>query len=158
MSRQLKSALDGSSGVPVFFWFLLWWAALCLKEMQLLIAFPKQRKSMLFWGPLSSQRAGLSVTNAKILYDQVDAQDMMVVSGDLTNSSSQVKPIPPLKLKLVGEEFHPKCGQASDKKACVVDEWDHHLSESFLLPGETIHFETHPRSKVEGIHDVSVEF
>ncbi|HUX79763.1 MAG TPA: zinc-ribbon domain-containing protein [Alphaproteobacteria bacterium] len=106
---------------------------------------------------INSPGAGLSIANASSLIHQDGPIDMIKIAGDVINTSDRVRPIPPLKIKLMGEASHPKC---SDKPAegCVLDYWEYRLSESFLLPGEQLHFETEPRPKVDGTQHVAVEF
>lgn len=101
--------------------------------------------------------AGLSIANASSLIHQDGPIDMIKIAGDVINTSDRIRPIPPLKIKLMGEASHPRC---LDKQieGCVLDYWEYRLSESFLLPGEQIHFETEPRPKVEGTQHVAVEF
>jgi len=92
---------------------------------------------------------GLAISNATSLINQDGPTEMIVVMGDILNSSPQVRPIPPLKIKLVRD----------NKEAQVVlDYWEHRLSENSLLPGEQIHFETAPRPKIEGAEYVVVDF
>ncbi len=101
--------------------------------------------------------AKLSIANATSMIHKDGSIDMVQVAGDVINTSDRVQPIPPLKIKLMGEAFHPNC---LDKhtEGCVLDYWEYRLSESFLLPGEQIHFETEPRPKVGGTQHISVEF
>ena len=102
--------------------------------------------------------AGLSIANASSMTQQENAEEMIKVIGDVINVSDQVRPIPPLKIKLMGEPSNPKCLQSNQDEGCVLDHWEHSLSEKSLLPGEQIHFETNLRSKIDGIQNISVEF
>ncbi len=101
--------------------------------------------------------AGLSIANAASLIHQEGPIDMIQITGNIINTSDRVRPIPPLKIRLMGQEPLSKC---LDKQAegCVLDYWEYRLSESFLLPGEQINFETEPRPQVGGTHHISVEF
>jgi predicted Zn finger-like uncharacterized protein len=100
---------------------------------------------------------GLSIANATSLIHQGDPKDTIQITGDVINTSDRVRPIPPLKISLMGKASHPKC-LGKQAEGCVLDYWENNLSESFLLPGEQIHFETEPRPKVEGTHHILVEF
>ncbi|MBS0271395.1 MAG: hypothetical protein JSR85_01960 [Proteobacteria bacterium] len=100
---------------------------------------------------------GLSISNAASLTHQEGLIEMIQVSGDITNTSPQVRPIPLLKIKVLGSNSHQKCKDLKSE-ACVLDYWEHRLSENSLLPGEQIHFETASRPKVEDTQQISVEF
>lgn len=102
--------------------------------------------------------AGLSISNAISLVRQDGGVDMVQVAGDIINTSDCARSIPPLKIKFMGELSHPKCLKNHPGKGCVLDYWEHRLSESSLLPGEHIHFETTSRPKIEGTQHISVEF
>lgn len=101
--------------------------------------------------------ADLSIENATSLSHQEGNIEMIQVSGEIVNTSSQVRSIPLLKIKLMGPFSHPKCKDQIDG-ACVLEQWEHRLSENSLLPGEHIHFETTSRPKMEGIQHISVAF
>src|SRR3990167_7155340 len=102
--------------------------------------------------------AGLSIASASYLIQQEGSNEMIKVVGDIINTSDQVRPIPPLKIKLLGGPVNPNCSQNQEGTGCVLDHWEHSLSEKSLLPGEKIHFETNLHSKVDGIQQISVEF
>lgn len=102
--------------------------------------------------------SGLSISNASSITHQDGSHGMIQVTGDITNTSQIVRPIPTLKIKFIGEAFHPKCLKNQPSQECVVDYWEHRLSENSLLPGEQIHFETDCRPQVEGIKHIVVEF
>ncbi|OJW54001.1 MAG: hypothetical protein BGO67_08015 [Alphaproteobacteria bacterium 41-28] len=101
--------------------------------------------------------AGLSIANASSLIHQEGQIDSIQITGDVINTSERVRAIPRLKIRLMGQASHPKCVEKQEE-GCVLDYWEYKLSESYLLPGEQIHFETEPRPKVEGTHHISVEF
>jgi len=101
---------------------------------------------------------GLSITNTSSLIQQDSSGEMMKVIGNVINTSDQVRQIPPLKIKLMGDKLNPKCLESKESERCILDHWEHSLSEKSLLPGEQIHFETNLRSKVDGIQQISVEF
>jgi predicted Zn finger-like uncharacterized protein len=96
--------------------------------------------------PIVLPGAGLSLSNITAHLHQEGATEMILIMGDVGNLAEQARPIPPLKIKLVGEANH------------VQDHWEHRLSERELLPGEHIHFETAPRPKAAGTQYVTVEF
>lgn len=101
----------------------------------------------------------LSITNAASQIHSDGPIEMIRVMGNVVNTSNSVHPIPPLKIKLMGESSNPKCLEKSkEENSCVLDQWEHRLSEQSLLPGEKLHFETDPRPKIEGSQHIRVEF
>jgi len=108
--------------------------------------------------PVNIVGSGLMISNATSHIHQEGPLEMIVFSGDLVNTSSRVRPIPPLKIMVVGEGTKDKCLDVHKDKGCVLEAWDHRLSERSLLPGEQIHFETAPRPKIEGTSHISIEF
>ncbi len=107
--------------------------------------------------PVNAPGAGLTITQARSLSHQDGPLEMIQVTGDITNTSNRVRSIPPLKIKFIGDLSLPKC-VGKPENECVLDYWEHRLSEGSLLPGETIHFETAPRPRVEGTNHILVEF
>ncbi|MBX9787001.1 MAG: zinc-ribbon domain-containing protein [Alphaproteobacteria bacterium] len=101
--------------------------------------------------------ADLSIFNTSSLLHREGSEEILQISGDIINNSNQVRQIPPLKVKLLGNFSHPNCKEQSGKE-CVLDSWNHRLSENSLLPGEKIHFETEAHPKASGTHRISVEF
>jgi len=91
---------------------------------------------------------GLTITNPLSLIHRQGTAEMVVVAGDIRNTSPHVQTVPPLKITLT----------ATPGAASPLDHWEHRLAENSLLPGETLHFETAPRPKVEGAHHVSIAF
>ena len=79
---------------------------------------------------------------------------MIVVAGDILNTSNQVQTIPPLQITLMG---NIPLGSAT-QEGQILDHWEHRLAESSLLPGETLHFEAAPRPKVAGAKHVLIVF
>jgi hypothetical protein len=102
--------------------------------------------------------SGLSLSNTASKVHKEGEIEMVIVTGDVVNISKRVRSIPPLKIKFIGESSHPQCSHNTRDKECVLDYWEHRLSESSLLPGEQIHFETAPRPKAGGTHHISIEF
>ena len=101
--------------------------------------------------------ADLSIFNTSSLLHMEGSDEILQISGDIINNSAQVRQIPPLKVKLLGDSSHPNCKEQLGKE-CVLDSWYHRLSENSLLPGEKIHFETEAHPKVSGTQRISVEF
>lgn len=100
----------------------------------------------------------LSISNASSQIHRDGPIEMIKVTGNVVNTSDRVCPIPPLKIKLMGDASHPKCLEKTKEPGCILDLWEHRLSEQSLLPGEKICFETDPRPKVEGTQHIRVEF
>lgn len=107
---------------------------------------------------ISLPGAGLSIDNASSQVQQDGSIEMIRLTGDVINMSEQVRPIPSLKIKAMGEATHPKCLKNQQGEGCILDYWEHRFSENSLLPGKQIRFETEPRPKVEGTQHISVEF
>jgi hypothetical protein len=109
--------------------------------------------------PISLPGSGLAITNASSQIHYDGQREMIRVMGNVLNTSESVHPIPPLKIKLIGDLSHPHCfNKPKDGNSCILASWDHRLSEQSLLPGEKIHFETDPYPTVEGSQHVRVEF
>ncbi len=122
-------------------------------------AWPQAERAYTLMGlPTTPPGTGLSILNATSLTHQKGEVEMIHVAGDVVNTSEQVRSIPILKIKLMGKATNSKCLKGRAKEGCVLDYWEHRLSENSLLPGEKIHFETVMRPKVEGAHHISVEF
>lgn len=112
-----------------------------------------ERAYALFGLPISLPGAGLMVSNMTSISLQEGASEMVVVAGDVTNTSDRVRELSPLKIKIIGNLSPDKGGERY-----VLDSWGHQFSETLLLPGEHIHFETAPRPKIEGMQYVDSEF
>ena len=117
---------------------------------------PQSEKVYSFLG-LKVERpgAGLAIVNATSKVNSEGKGKMLKVTGHILNVSDRVQTIPPLKLKLEGNVQSSQCPEGKD---CVLDAWEHRLSENSLLPGEKIYFETPSYPSVEGIHHISIEF
>lgn len=76
--------------------------------------------------------------------------DMLVISGNIKNTSTQARPVSSLKIKILGA--------GPQEKAPLVDHWEHDLSTTYLLPGEIISFETAPRPKATEGKTIALEF
>lgn len=97
---------------------------------------------------------GLTISNTTSLVHREGDTDMIVVAGDLINTSDCVRPVPVLKIILKGKEGEGDQSQEGP----ILDHWEHHLAEHSLLPGEKLHFEAAPRPRIEGAHHVFIEF
>lgn len=100
---------------------------------------------------------------------------LIVLKGELVNTSSLIRTIPTLHIVVKGEckrapvtsqlKMHLKQTLAKMLKSsvtgdglCTLEEWDYTLSESRLFPSERLSFETTPHPMVEGAKDITVEF
>jgi hypothetical protein len=101
---------------------------------------------------------GLTIANASSQIQQEGPIDIIRVMGSIVNTSDRIRTIPPLKIKLIGDASHQNCLEKYKSEGCILDYWEHRLSEQSLLPGEKIRFETNPRPKVAGTQHVRVEF
>lgn len=102
--------------------------------------------------------SGLSIANASSQIHQDGPIGMIQIMGNVVNTSDRARPIPPLKISLMGDTSHPNCLAKDKEGGCILDHWEHRLSEQSLLPGEKIQFETDPRPKAEGTQHIRVEF
>jgi hypothetical protein len=90
--------------------------------------------------------AGLSVSNLTSFLQQEGTTEMLIIEGDITNTSSTTQPLPPLKIRLMNKTSQP------------VDHWDHSFPIASLPQGQFIHFETAPRPKLPGTQTIAIEF
>ncbi len=95
---------------------------------------------------------GLKVENVQPAHLEDDGKNILVVRGEVVNTSAHVQVIPPIRIQLMG----PCEGDANNQ--CVIKEWQHTFSESRLLPGERIAFETEPHTTVAGAKNIRVQF
>src|SRR3990167_3021923 len=77
--------------------------------------------------------------------------EMLIVEGDVTNTSHHIRELGSLKINVIGEKGSPKVKQ-------ILDHWEYYFPKTSLAPGEFIHFETPPRPKIEEGKVVTVEF
>jgi len=96
--------------------------------------------------------AGLKVENVQPHHTEENGKNILVVRGEVVNASAHVSSIPPIHIQLMGS-----C-EDDPAKQCVVKEWQHTFSESRLLPGERIAFETEPEETVHGVKNLRVAF
>lgn len=96
--------------------------------------------------PVNAKLSSLKVSARSSLLQPSKKEKMIQVEGKVINTSERVRGIPPLKIKLLDPNSH------------VVDSWEHLLSETSLLPGEQVHFQTEPRKRIKEANHVTVEF
>lgn len=95
---------------------------------------------------------GLKVENVQPQHMEEEGKTSLVVKGEVVNTSEVAQVIPPIHIQLMGV-----CKDDSSKM-CVVKEWQHAFSESRLLPGERIQFETEPQITVADAKNIRVKF
>ena len=119
---------------------------------------PKSEKFYELAG-LSINHAGsdLAILNTSSFTQHEGPEEKIYIAGDIVNTSHQVRQIPPLKVKVLGPKSHPHCKEGVEEE-CLLDSWNHRLSENSLLPGEKIHFETQAHPKAPGTLRISVHF
>lgn len=96
--------------------------------------------------PVDAKLSSLKVSARSSFLQPSKKEKMIQVEGKVINTSERVRGIPPLKIKLLDPNSH------------VVDSWEHLLSETSLLPGEQVHFQTEPRKRIKEANHVTVEF
>ncbi len=132
---------------------------LIMGRHQIVPSFPSlERYYDLLGLPVNLAGSDISISNTNTQFGYEGDQKVIHVSGDLQNTSNRVRHIPTLKITVLGNPTHPLCKGNLKDKGCILEEWYHRLSESSLLPGEQIHFETTARPVSEGITHVSIEF
>lgn len=110
-------------------------------------AWPQSEKGYALFGLSTAlPGAGLSVSNLTSFLQQEGSTEMLVIEGDITNTSSTTQLLPPLKIRLMNKTSHP------------VDHWDHSFPIASLPQGQSIHFATAPRPKVPGTQTIAIEF
>jgi predicted Zn finger-like uncharacterized protein len=95
---------------------------------------------------------GLKVENVHPNHTEENGKSILVVRGEVVNTSQSVQVIPPIHIQLMGP-----C-EGDPQKQCVASEWQHAFSESRLLPGERIAFETEPHETIAGAKNLRVQF
>jgi predicted Zn finger-like uncharacterized protein len=95
---------------------------------------------------------GLKVENVQPNHTEHDGKTILVVRGEVVNTSKHVQVIPPIHIQLMG----PCEVEAANQ--CVLKEWQHAFSESRLLPGERIAFETEPQETLPNAKNIRVQF
>lgn len=99
--------------------------------------------------PLETGGMGLSISHITPLPQRQEGIDMLVITGEVKNTSGKSRHLSPLKIKVV------KGSQATEQ---IVDQWDYIIPISVLLPGESVHFETEPRPRAPEGERVIVGF
>ncbi len=137
-------------GLGLFFSFF---SFLIFGRNVIVSTWPVSERAYAFFGlPISLPGAGLVISNMTSLL-QEEPSNTLIVAGDVVNTSNGVRLLSPLKIKIIGTPSPENPGERR-----VLDSWEHQFSETSLLPGEHIHFETAPRPKVEGTQYVAAEF
>jgi predicted Zn finger-like uncharacterized protein len=123
----------------------------------------------------SNPTTGLQIENIKPVQLTHGTDSMIVLKGDLVNTSSLIRTIPSLHIVVKGEcrgaslmsqvkmQLKQTLGKmlknsSTSDGLCVLEKWDYSLSESRLFPSERLSFETTPHAMVEGAKDITVEF
>lgn len=124
---------------------------------------------------ISNPAEGLQLENISPVQFAQGTDAMIVLKGDLVNTSSLIRTIPTLHIVVKGDcsgapfmsqmKMHLKQTFAKMLKStaasdglCTLENWDYNLSESRLFPSERLSFETTPRPMIEGAKDITVEF
>lgn len=124
---------------------------------------------------LSNPAEGLQLENISPVQFAQGTESVIVLKGDLVNTSSLIRKIPTLHIVVKGDcsgapfisqmKMHLKQtvakmlkSTAANEGLCTLEKWDYTLSESRLFPAERLSFETTPRPMIEGAKDITVEF
>lgn len=95
---------------------------------------------------------GLKVENVQPNHIEENGKTSLIVRGEVVNTSQVVQVIPPIHIQLMGPCHDDPANQ------CVMKEWQHAFSESRLLPGERIAFETEPQETPAEAKNIRVQF
>lgn len=111
--------------------------------------------------------SGLKIENVQSHHLEKEEEAVLILQGDILNTSSMAQIIPPLKIQLLGPcENAGKEGEGSsitvlkqhNPQQCILKEWRHNFAESRLLPGERIAFETQPEVTIPSATNFRVQF
>lgn len=142
----------------LFSFFLLGTCFIIYGREMVIKVWPKSERLYALAGlSINHPGADLSILNTSSFHQKEGSKEMVYIAGDIVNTSNQVRSIPPLKVKLLGPISHTQCKEKQGAD-CILDFWNHRLSENSLLPGEKIHFETQAHSKPPGTQHVTVQF
>ena len=117
---------------------------------------------------ISKPGAGLVIKDIQPLQLQEANHNYIVLKGDIINASQEARPIPNLRIYLRGDcsalsgfkrfvvkwRHHTPSGQ----NQCILKEWIHTFSETRLLPGEKLSFETQPHRIRAGAKSLELRF
>ena len=109
---------------------------------------------------------GLILDNIVPLKSQEGNQTYLVIKGEIVNTTQEVKQILPLIIQVPGkctklsflQKIMVKFFKQPVPQNCIIDEWQHIPTQSRLLPGERLSFETIPRVMNYSASEVSVDF
>ncbi|OJX10523.1 MAG: hypothetical protein BGO77_02940 [Caedibacter sp. 37-49] len=124
---------------------------------------------------ISSPAEGLQIENITPVQLAQGTSSMIVLKGELVNTSSLIRMIPTLHIIVKGDckgaplmsQLKMQLKQTLGKMLknpnmsegiCTLEKWDYTLSESRLFPSERLSFETPPHVMIEGAKDITVEF
>ena len=96
----------------------------------------------------------LKLSNIQPVQAQEGRDAAITIRGDVVNTSKEVQALHPLNIELLG----PCPSEEGAEKECVLKKWQHNFSESRLLPGEKISFETEPTGTFDSATNVRVQF
>lgn len=109
-------------------------------------------------------KEGLSLGSLTPFKTMVQGKPALVIKGVLLNGSVETREVSELKISLYGpcqdakgwkKLYHSLAFLADTEKKCEIDHFKHHLSQSRLMPGENLAFETLPR--ILGATPTSIE-
>lgn len=114
---------------------------------------------------MSNAERDMKLSNIQPIHIEEGERNVLIIKGDVTNISKEVKNIPTVKIELLGpcQNQKPVAPDAQEegheeKNQCVLKEWQHSFAESRLLPGEKITFETEPTPTIKEATTFKVHF
>ena len=109
---------------------------------------------------------GLVFENLIPLQTKEREQSFLVLKGEVHNPTNTIRQLSSVKILLQGDclslNFFQKLASRLTEKSmpgrCIIDKWRYTLTQTRLLPGEKIRFETSPHPIHTTASEVSVEF
>lgn len=130
------------------------------------VHFPKSVKIFQIIGiPLELKTSKLMLENIKPFFVSNNANNELIVTGEIFNNSEQVQQVPTLRITALGDcskaPIYEKALAKVFKKndgLCAVAKWTYTPSSFRLFPGEKLSFETKSEGPLPGAKTVNIKF
>lgn len=90
--------------------------------------------------------AGLELDNVRFVRREVDGQDVIIIEGDVSNPTEEVRSLPTLRATLRNEQNQ------------WLKDWTFQIDRAELQPGQTANFQTMTRDPPEAARHLSITF
>lgn len=118
--------------------------------------------------PVEAPGTGLALKDITVIPIEEQGKKSLVVKGMVTNMTSEIRYLPPLRVRAYGKcSLLPwwerilvmaKGARHSNSNLCVMENWKHILPETRLFPGERAYFETEPQATRPEVTDLTISF